>query len=382
MQHETIHSCDLTAQDHAAWRDLCDRDAAYGSPLLGPDFAVRIGRFRTDALVTIWRDADANGVWRPLAFLPHHRRLGALAFPIGAPLSDYHGPVTVAGFDLAEALQMAGLSAYRFTSQPLRSSRQPATGPSGEGFLIELDGTPEAYLEALRERRPKSFKNYRRLGHKIERELGPLRLVASADPQVFGQLLDWKQTQLDRTGAFDFLAPTWLRAMLQDLFEDPRHGDGGLMLALYAGDRLLGGHFGLRSGETYHPWIASTDPDLAEWALGHLFLMQAICAMPALGLRVYDLGPSHDHYKRPYARSVRPVIEGICLAAAPGATPRRSESAWRLAGSEPPGLERRVRRRLDMVSMSEPTWLGRVRGYARTATAVARRAQGSQETST
>lgn len=379
MQHETIHPSNLTPQDRAAWLDLCAADPAYGSPLLGPDFAVRVGRFRADALVTIWRSIDADGRRQPVAFLPHHRRLGGLACPIGAPLSDYHGPVAVRGFDLAAALEIAGLSAYRFSSLPLPAWAPPAAAKTAaDGFLIDLQESPEAYLEALREQRPKSFKNYRRLAHKIERELGPLHLTACTDRQVFIRLLDWKQAQLARTAAFDFLAPAWLQAMLHDLFDDSRQEDGGLMLALYAGDRLLGGHFGLRPGEVYHPWIASTDPTLAEWAPGHLFLLQVIRAMPELGLRVYDLGPSHDHYKRPYARSVRPVVEGVCFARS-AEVQDAPETAWRLTSAERPGLAGRIRRRIDMVSMSEPSWMGRVQAYARSASAATRRAGGSGE---
>lgn len=367
MLNDTVHPCDLTPADVADWRALCAAAAPCASPLLGPDFTLRVGRFRPDALVTVWRGAAGQVV----GVLPHHRRLGGLACPIGAPISDYHGPVAVAGFDFPEALAAAGLSAYRFSSAPHPSPCAPeAEIPSGGGFLIELDEGPEAYLEALRQARPKSFKNYRRLGHKLERDLGPLRLVASRDQGAFDQLLDWKRRQLARTGVYDFLRPAWLNGLLQDLFEDPNPRDGGLMLTLHAGDRLVGGHFGLRAGDVYHPWIASSDPDLGAWAPGHLFLMQAIAAMPQLGLRTYDLGPSHDHYKRPYARSGRPAAAGVCFAPSASATSRLTEDAWRVAGAEHRGLAQRVRRRLDVISMSEPTLLGRVQGYAQAVTAV------------
>ncbi len=374
MIHETFHSCDLTASDREAWRGLCARAPGSHSPLLGPDFAVRVGRFRPDALVTVWREVDADGAAQVVGFLPHHRRLGGLAHPIGAPFSDYHGPVAAPGFDFEAALGSAGVSAYRFTSlaTPSIAPRAPSDDEAG-GYLIELKGTAEDYLEALRQLRPKAFKNHRRLGHKIERELGPLRLVAETDQGAFERLLHWKREQLDRTGVYDVLRPTWVRAMLQNLFEDTTPTDGGLMLCLYAGDRLVAGHFGLRAADIYHPWIASTDPELAEWALGHLFLMQAISAMPGLGLRTYDLGPSHGHYKRPWSLSSRPTASGVCFAAGSSATSRAAEEAWRFAGADQPGFTQRLRRRLDTISNTEPTLVGRMQGYAHTVSVAARR---------
>jgi CelD/BcsL family acetyltransferase involved in cellulose biosynthesis len=367
LQAETLHPSQMTAADREAWRTLAAAGPA--NPLLGPDFTDQIGRVRPDALVAIWRGADGA----PVAFLPHHRRLRT-AHPIGAPLSDYHGVTAAPGFDLARGLTAAGLSAYRYSSMIVPPS--PDLTDARQGFLIELDESPEAYLEALRQARPKSFKNYRRLGHKLERDFGPLRIDASRHRPAFDALIDWKRRQLARTGGYDFLRPAWVEALLENLFvmEDPAFG--GLMVNLYAGDRLVAGHFGVRAGDIYHPWIASTDPDLADWAPGHVFLMQAIAAMPDLGLRTYDLAPSHEHYKAPYARSSRTVVSGMTFAVGAG---RTTEQAWILAGAGRNGLVRRLRRRLEVISVSEPTALGRLQGYAATVTTAARRIRPARD---
>lgn len=335
--------------------------AGPASPLLGPAFAEQIGRVRPDARIAVWRNAQGM----PIAFLPHHRR-GRVAHPIGAPISDYHGVVAAPGFDLEAGLAAAGLSAYRFSST-IVSDDQLGARP---GFLIELDSEPETYLEALRQARPKSFKNYRRLGHKLEREFGSLRIETRRDRTAFETLKAWKRQQIARTGAYDFLRPAWIENLLQNLFvlEDPDLA--GLMVNLYAGDRLVAGHFGVRAGTVYHPWIASTDPELADMAPGHVFLMQVISAMPTLGLRTYDLGPSHDHYKAPYSRSARAVVAGATFATAAG---RTAEQAWVLAGARRDGLIGRLRRRMDVISASELTAAGRLQGYAATAAVAARR---------
>ena len=57
----------------------------------------------------------------------------------------------------------------------------------------------------------------------------------------------------------------------------------GLLLTLYAGDVLVGGHFGVMAAGVFHPWIASTNPELAALSPGQAFLDQAIRSMPALG---------------------------------------------------------------------------------------------------
>ena len=92
---ETLHPSDLTGADLAAWRALAAAHPAFASPLLGPDFAVEVGRVRDDARVTVWRrDHQAIG------FLAHHRRPGGLARPIGSPFSDYHALVSSVDFGL------------------------------------------------------------------------------------------------------------------------------------------------------------------------------------------------------------------------------------------------------------------------------------------
>ena len=110
LNARTVHPADLTADEIAAWKALVAAEPAFGNPLLGPDFARAVGVGRSDARVTVYRDGD-----RVVGFLPHHRRPGGLARPLGAPLSDYHGLIAGAdaGLTSARALALARLSAYR-----------------------------------------------------------------------------------------------------------------------------------------------------------------------------------------------------------------------------------------------------------------------------
>jgi CelD/BcsL family acetyltransferase involved in cellulose biosynthesis len=362
LSAEIFHPADLPTAEIAAWRGLCDTRPDFASPLLGPDFAAAVGAVRADARVAVLRRDQ-----RTVGFLAYHQRPGGLARPIGAPLSDYHALVAEEGVGIGEALAAAGLAAFRFSGlvDPARAFAG-LDAAQKDAFVIALDGTAEDYLEALRAASAKRFKNYRRLDHKLDREVGELRIVApDTDQGAFDQLIGWKRDQLARTGGQDFLRPAWTRDLMAGLFER-RDGDfQGLMVNLYAGDRLVAGHFGVRLGQTYHPWIASTDPELAAWSPGQIFLLRAIAAMPDLGLTTYDLGPGHEHYKRPYALSTRTLSEGVATAASPrGRAALAAEAAWALAGAHRAGPVSRLRRRLDAIATVELSLAGRARGLA------------------
>lgn len=372
---ETFHPSQLTDEDAAHWRRLAAANPAFSSPLVGPDFARAVGTVREDARVTVWR-------WpgRPAGFLAHHLRPGAFARPIGAPLSDYHALVAEQGLDVTEALEAAGLSAFRFSGlvDPWHKFEAHSLA-SREAFVIQLEEGPAAYLEALRVQSPKRHKNTRRLDHKLGREIGRLKIVApDRNPATFETLIAWKRQQFACTGAHDVLRPQWTRTLLKTLFETDAGDFRGLMIGLYAGDRLVGGHFGVRLGETFHPWIAAADPELAAWSPGQVFFPRAIAAMPKLGLTTYDLGPGHEHYKRPFALGARRIAEGLAVAdTAAGRAALVSEKAWSLAGPRGGPVDR-VRRRLDAIAAVELSLGGRALGFAQAVAARARHPRSAE----
>ncbi len=369
LSAETVRPSDLTARDRAAWTALRDSAAVFQSPLLGYDFAEMVGRVRADAAVAVIR---RDG--RAIGFLPHHRRPHGLARPIGAPFSDYHALIAEAGLDGRAALRLAGLREYRFSAllDPHGAFGDTAMA-SGEAYAIALDGGDTAgadHLERLRAGSPKRFKNVRRLDHKLEREVGPVALIApDRDRAAFDTMLAWKQAQFLRTGLTDVFAPAWVRGLMGSLF-DAREGRlRGMMITLQVAGRPAVMHFGVREGERYHPWIASQDEALAAYSPGQVFLWRTIEAMPSLGLRWYDLAAGHDHYKTPYASRTLPIGEGS-IRTAPGL----EADAWRLAETVlGVGGVSRVRRRLDQIASVELTLEGRLRGLAQAVTARAKR---------
>ena len=352
----------LAADDVADWNNIRADQPALQNPLFGPGFAQAVGRVRHDAHVAIYR---RDGV--AIGYLAHHRRPGGLGRPVGAPFCDYHALVVRAGHDLdgRTALEAAGLKAFRHNGLIDPGASFPDV-PAGEtGYAIELEGSPEAYVEALRAASPKRFKNWRRLRHRLEEQLGALELRASSVQADYDQLMDWKRAQFVRTGVQDVLRPAWSHDLMQSLFDLRPETDArafrGLMLTLHAGDTLVGGHFGVAEAGIYHPWIASTNPELGYGSPGQALLHHAILAMPHLGLTTYDLGVGTDHYKKPFCNTERPI--GAGLSRTQGLTAfdeRRTPIA-------------KICRRLDHIAASNPSFGGRVQGGIEAAIALRKR---------
>jgi len=349
----TIRPDALTGQEISRWRAFQAAAPALDNPLLGPEFAKAVGARRADARISIF---SRNGT--VVGFLAHHARPGGFARPIGAPFCDYHALICEPGaLTIGQALAAAGIRTYRFDGlvDPFAAFGGVAA-QTREAYAVRPAGPAADYLEALRAASPKRFKNMRRLEHKLEREVGQTRLVApDHDAAAFETMIEWKRAQFRQSGIHDVLRPDWALGLMRDLFETRGPDFSGLMVSLYAGETLVGAHFGVRAGGTFHPWLASTNPELGEYSPGQTFMLAAIAGMDALGLTTFDLGLGHDHYKRPFVRE--PTLVGQGMAGAGW-----QERAWTLAGSERIAPVGRLRRRLDHIAAVELTAAGRARG--------------------
>jgi CelD/BcsL family acetyltransferase involved in cellulose biosynthesis len=249
-----------------------------------------------------------------------------------------------------------------------------------------------AHLNGLKAGSANRFKNFRRYSKRLEQAFGPVRLIAQdLDPVAFDRLLDWKRQQLDRTGLHDFLRPAWIEALMKRLFQSP--GDaadrapadaadpgpdrrfGGLMISLYAGDRHVAGHFGVRLGGWYHPWIGATAPHLETHGAGFVHQWMAVEAMGQLGLHTYDLGPGSNHWKRLFTADAVDVAAGLITAPTlQGRLARAGDRLWTTPPLDRVGLAVRLRNRLDQIATIETAWTGRARGVLAMASALDRRA--------
>jgi CelD/BcsL family acetyltransferase involved in cellulose biosynthesis len=357
---ETIEPKVLRAQDRDAWSSLCAAVPEFSTPLLAPEFAIIVGEHRADTRVAIQRDSTGKAV----AFFPHSLRPDGLARPLGAPFGDYQAIVAAAttSVDLDALMKAAGIKRFPFGGLLDPAGRFESARTCGDiSYRMVLEHGGQAYLDALQAENPKRHKNWRRLQNKTEREVGPIRFEPDQrDAAILEMLLSWKSAQMQRTGITNVLAPVWVRTMMHHLLEH-RAGNGtdafgGLMMTLWAGDTLLAGHFGVRKGGVFHPWMAAINPDFQCQSPGQTYLFRAITAMESVGITTYDLGLGHAHYKAPFCNVEVRLGSGLWLAEGVCAplSARRD-------------LMGRLARRVDHVASVELDLAGRVRGLAEAA---------------
>ncbi len=364
---EIVEPGALSRTDLAHWRALCDDLPAYRSPLLSPEFALAVGAVRSDARVAVLKRRGAT-----VGFLAHHPRPNGYARPIGAPFSDYHGVVAdpAAGLNLADALSAAGLR--RFRHRGLVGSEAPPGAVPVEGHAIDLGAvSADAHLEALRSVDAKRFKNWRRLSHKLDREQADISFGPDGDPDALRRVIGWKRAQLRRSGLHDVLRPAWVERMMNGLFSEGEEAFGGLLITLRVGGRPIAGHFGVRRGPVFHPWVAAFDPEFSAYSPGVLFMLRAIELMPALNLQVYDLSAGSDHYKKPFTNASIIAWDGV--TAVEGARGRGQAPCPAPAA----GVARRLGKRLEQIAAVEPSLAGRLRGLFETVQNAPKRLAGA-----
>ncbi len=368
---------ELSDADAADWRALCDAHTHYSSPLLGPHFARLIASVRTDVRFLLVREGGAL----VLAMAVHKRPFG-LARPVGAPFSDLSGPVLAQGFvpDMADILRRAGIAAYRADAVP-DPWQALVSGPDGDSepaWVISLgDRTPADYLEACRSANPKRLKNFRRLDRRLDETHGPIMVNhGPASPQTLAQLLAWKSTQFQAEGLVDVISATESRNILKAAARASGAGIEGYMVALMAEGRLYAGHFGVRNGAHFHPWISAYDPEFSESGPGVLLLFNVIKSIGEMGLESYNLAGGHDHYKKYFALDQIPVKRlNLTAPGLAGGIQAAGYRSWDLIGARnESSAAARLRRRLDHIATCERGLLQRASGLAY---AVAKRSSGT-----
>ena len=330
LKAEIVHPSELTSAETAAWSRLQSDAPELGSPLLGPGFAR----------------------------------------PIGAPFSDYQSLVSAPSFPLAfEALEAAGLGGIRLTGlidphQVFQNDLKPVIA-----HRIDLSAGGEAYLTGLWSSSRNRQRNFNRYSRRLVDEIGPLNIRApDTSAATFEALFAWKRRQLAGTGLHDFTSAPWIQGLMRRLFETPDEAFGGLLVSLYAGDRPVAAHFGVRQDGWYHPWLGAYDPDLAAYSPGLVHQALAAAAAATIGIHTYDLGPRADRSKAMFANAAVEVREGVAVGASlPVAIAVRSGQFLSQ------GLVERARKRWDHIAAVELTLGGRLVGMARAAGALSRR---------
>lgn len=277
------------------WRALQATATSLANPFLAPEFTVVAGRFLSRSQVGIIEDGPAVE-----GFFPHERRRPGIGRPIGGGLADCEGVVRPPheGWDWPEVLAGCGLGVWEcghLVADQVSPSGDLVLEPSP---VINIASGYDHYLEQVRSRSRKVVKSTLAKGRRLERDLGPVRFeFDSRDRVAFRAVLGWKSAQYRRTGRRDRFARDWGRSMVEDLFDTRHDGCTGTLSLLWAGDRLVAGHFGLRSPTVLACWFPAYDVDLARYSPGLVLHLHMAESAAARGIDRLDLGKGHAEYK-------------------------------------------------------------------------------------
>lgn len=354
---EIIGTDALTSAERALWLEWVAADAAYESPFFHPDFTAIAGEVAPDArLAVLHQGGDVVG------FLPHQRRGGA-AQPLAAPMNDYHAVIAKPGLviGLEQAPELTDARSFTATGW---------AGPAGEGegrtsartLLADLSAGWDAYYADRKAKFGKFVRDKERVRRSMERDLGPVRFEANGDLSHFERLIGLKQEQYRRTRRHDIFACGWTVEMLRALLTHRDPAFGARLAVLYAGDRPMAYEIGLRGGAHYHFWVPAYEAEGAKFSPGMLLSMDAMQALSAEGVKLFDFGFEGEAYKKYFCDAERQVWEGAVV-----------EDGLMKAMAGDSSLAQSVRRRWAVIDACETTTIGRVRALGAAASAMATR---------
>lgn len=280
---------ELSGQELAAWAQFQEQDPAFDSPYFRPEFSQAVARVRDDVEVAVLLECD-----EPAGFFPFQRVGGHAAKPVGGRLSDYQAVICRPGltFDAKDLVRACDLNVWDFDHV---LAEQKAFRPyhrfTDFSPYMDLSRGFELYREQLRKSARKELRQAGRLDRKITRELGPVRYeLACRDEDAFEQLIEWKSAQYRRSNITDVFSFPWTIELLREIWLQQSERFQGVLSALYAGDKLVAGHFGMRSGGVYHWWFPAYDRDHASLAPGRVLLSRTAQACEQHGIHKIDLG--------------------------------------------------------------------------------------------
>jgi len=330
MKAHLVRPGELSTGDSARWQSVQDGNPLLRSPFYSPHFTRAVGETRKDARVAILeRDGDIIG------FFPFHRVRGGVGKPIGGPINDYHGPILEAGIEVAAdaLLRSCGLMAYDFNHLPLAVAPL-STGAyvTSKSRYIDLSDGYGAYAKDRGKTFNKAMREMRRRTRKAETDLGgPVVFTAhDRDPETYAAHAALKEGLFARDRVASILQVGWVRDTLEIIRTTEVPEFAGLMSTVRAGDRLMGSHFGMRSGRDWHWWFPAYDLNLYKYGPGIMVIHGA--AQEAAGK---GFSGSISAGATPTTRSCSRAIGWTCArdrwsgpAAPPGSCAKGRRACW------------------------------------------------------
>jgi CelD/BcsL family acetyltransferase involved in cellulose biosynthesis len=312
---------DLGTAELDRWADLQRRDPSLANPFLSAPFALATARARGGCQVAILEDGPGER-----GFLPYERSRIGVGRAIGSGISDCQGLVHSPGldWDAAELLHACGLGVWEFdhllaSQAPFKPHHEVAA----RSPVLDLSQGWKHYLEERRPSTTKLVKSTLYKQRKLGREVGEVRFeYESADRAALRALMAWKSSQYRRTGRYDRFARPWIVRLVDELYETGGPDFAGVLSVLYAGDRPVAAHFGIRSASVLSWWFPAYDVEFSRYSPGLILLLRLAESAAAAGIGQLDLGKGHEDYKESFKSGDLAIAEGWVQRPSPAAALR------------------------------------------------------------
>ncbi|MGI8981391.1 MAG: GNAT family N-acetyltransferase [Pirellulaceae bacterium] len=309
MNVEVIQPSELTAELLARWDEIQSDNAALQNPYFRPEYVQAIARLRKDVEIAVM---EQDG--EPCGFFAYQRDRWNAATPVGGRISDYQGVIAAPqlSWTADELLKQARLRGFRF-DHLLASQPQWSAGVAKEhdSPYLDLTGGFEEYRNRRRQQGCVRMKQFLSKLRKLEREVGPVRLVPfSVDPDVFKQLIIWKSAQYQHAGLANLFRLPNVALMLGELLKPSGPKFKATLSALYAGETLAAAAYSLVGGGVWHICFPSYNFDLEQYSPGALLITRLAQEASELGITQIDLGKGEAKYKTIFASAAVRVSEG------------------------------------------------------------------------
>ncbi len=315
MKISVIAAQELGASLVETWQLIQGNDTALRSPYYSPEFTQLVAAAgRAVKVAVIESQGGVQG------FFPYEKDSWGRLKPVGQGLNDYHGLIANPGLDIdvASLLRACGGTYFGFNHMPLTQVVfTPFICFNSASPVMTLTGGWDAYVQRLCEaqntRSPGILTTIRQSMTRLARDKGQLRFeMHEGSVQVLEVLMRLKSEQWARTvgAANDPFAVPWIRQLMERALSTQGSGFRGALSTLYAGDKLVSSHFGLRAGATLHSWFPVYDLAYAYYQPG-LILLKNIAEQGAReGLTEIDLGRGTAGYKMRFKTDLIPLGEG------------------------------------------------------------------------
>ena len=313
MRVSVISGRDLTTEHAEAWRAIQNESPALQSPFYCPEFTMAVAEANDKVFVSIIHSAKGEIA----GFFPFQQERPR--FGKGLEMCDHQGVIALPSFDFdaVELIRQSGIKSWEFdhldaANQMFRRFQLNTF----ESPSMDISHGFEAYKASLGASGKRHIAKAATSARKVQREVGPLTLVdSSMDSDEMQTMHRWRE---QKYGSL----PEWSHRALEILGATRTPRFSGLLSALYAGEKLIAVHFGIRSRTVLHWWFPAYDPDFSNYAPGIQLMLKMAERAPDLGITKIDLGKGQQDYKRRFHNASDRVSDGSVDVLSLGNVPR------------------------------------------------------------